>query len=154
MLKKTLIISILCAVLFASGYITRGYIGKPAETVNDTVTRVVTDVKWEPVYKVIQAPLFSRTLTEYVAVHDTLGNEVVLQREQKVYEDSTYHAVVSGVDPRLDSLTVNIKSVETIKEVTLTKYKTKHWHTGPSAGVFLTPKGLQPGIGWSVTYEF
>lgn len=39
-------------------------------------------------------------------IHDTTTQLVYLPREYMVYKDSNYRAVVSGVDPRLDSIEV------------------------------------------------
>lgn len=54
-------------------------------------------------------------------IHDTTTQLVYLPREYMVYRDSTYRAVVSGVDPRLDTIEVYQKT----KTNTITKYVTK-----------------------------
>lgn len=63
---------------------------------------------------------------EYVPIHDTtlltetdtIIKLIELPREYLVYKDSTYRAVVSGVDPRLDSMEVYQKTITN----TVTKY--------------------------------
>lgn len=67
---------------------------------------------------------------------------------QNVYEDEDYTAYVSGVYPRLDSIFVYPK-----REVVTIKKPPKRWHIGPTIGFGVTPKGLQPYIGISVTYS-
>ncbi len=69
----------------------------------------------------------------------------VVQRE---YGDSTYRAWVSGVDPRLDSIKVYPR-----REVVTIKYEPKRWHIGPTVGYGITPRGVQPYVGVSVTYS-
>ena len=51
-------------------------------------------------------------------IHDTTQELVFLPREYMVYKDSFYRAVVSGVDPRLDSIEV----YKTIITQTITKH--------------------------------
>ena len=71
---------------------------------------------------------------------------------QKVYEDSLYTAYVSGFHASLDSITVRNRIVtNTIREtVTKTVTKKKLFGFGVQAGYYLTPAGLQPGIGLGV----
>ena len=73
-----------------------------------TETKIQTVVKLDTV--LISAPiaLFWQILpNDTVRIGDTL-----LHRKRVVYEDSLYHAVVSGyVDPRLDSMTVYPRTV-------------------------------------------
>ena len=76
--------------------------------------------------------------------------------EQKVYEDSTYRAVVSGPSieqygPRLDS--ISIYSRKTTVYQTKTVYvEPSPWSFGVTAGVTVTGKGVEPGITTGVTY--
>lgn len=67
---------------------------------------------------------------------------------QNVYEGEDYRAYVSGVYPRLDSIFVYSKR----EEVRIEK-PPKRWHIGPAAGVGVTPNGVRPYFGVSVTYS-
>ncbi|UWG05592.1 MAG: hypothetical protein [Bacteriophage sp.] len=73
---------------------------------------------------------------------------------QKVYEDSTYKAYVSGYRPNLDSLFVYPKrEIITIRETT----KPKRWSIGIQAGYGITLRQnpqFVPYIGVGVTYSF
>lgn len=73
---------------------------------------------------------------------------------QKVYEDSTYRAYVSGYKPNLDSLFVYPKrEIITIRETT----KPKRWSIGIQAGYGITLRQnpqFVPYIGVGVTYSF
>lgn len=66
---------------------------------------------------------------------------------QKVYEDSTYKAYISGYNASLDSFYIYPQTkILTIKE------KPKRWHLSVSAGYGITPKGLQPCLMVGVSY--
>ena len=92
-------------------------------------------------------------------VHDTVfmdkeifvnaDSEIVIPITQKTYtDDSTFRAWVSGYDVALDS-------IETYRRtVVITKRERQRWHIGLQGGVYLTPKGFQPGIGFGATYLF
>ena len=89
-------------------------------------------------------------------IEDSATVEVPISR--KVYEDSTYRAVISGFRANLDSLWV----YNTIKEITVTKtvkMPPKHWGLGVSAGpsLLVTPRGdVKGGLGVTagLTYTF
>lgn len=75
----------------------------------DTVTIVKYDtIKIDspvPVYKYIKKNEYI-TITDSLVVVDTVTKFIQLPREYMVYKDTNYRAVVSGVDPRLDSIEV------------------------------------------------
>ncbi len=91
-----------------------------------------------------------------LVVRDSATVEVPITR--KVYEDSTYRAVISGFRANLDSLWV----YNTVKEITVTKtvkMPPKHWGFGVSDGPTLhaTPRGdVKGGLGVTagLTYNF
>lgn len=80
----------------------------------------------------------------YITVRDTIR----LPAERRVYEDTLYRAVVSGIDPRLDSLSIYPSRMV----VTRTSATLRHWGLGVTAGISLTPRGPQPSIGIGLTY--
>lgn len=89
-----------------------------------------------------------------IIVHttDTLMREVVvsLPREERVYEDSTFRAVVSGYQPSLDDMQIYQKqSVVKVTEL----IQPPQWSIGLQGGVGVTPKGVQPYIGVGVSYR-
>ena len=98
-------------------------------------------------------------LTEKVPVyiHDTLNHvdTFYAQREQRVYGDSLYRAVVSGVDPRLDSLSIYRKTIDhyVTKKVTVKR----PWGIGVQLGYGL-PIGVEgyktyPYVGIGISYN-
>lgn len=83
---------------------------------------------------------------------DTLMREVVvsLPREERVFEDSTFRAVVSGYRPSLDTMQVYQRhSVVKVTE----RITPSRWSLGLQGGVGVTPKGIQPYIGVGVAYR-
>ena len=91
----------------------------------------------------------SANLSEIISETDSTYEVPITQ---KVYEDSLYTAYVSGFHASLDSITVRNRIVtNTIREtVTKTVTKKKLFGFGVQAGYYLTPAGLQPGIGLGV----
>lgn len=67
---------------------------------------------------------------------------------QNVYEGEDYKAYVSGIYPSLDSVFVYPR-----RETVTIKKPPKRWHIGPTIGYGITPQGLQPYFGVSVTYS-
>ena len=79
--------------------------------------------------------------------------DVVIPITQKIYEDSTYTAYVSGYNPQLDSLIFRMpREVITIKEY----QKPKRWDVGIQAGYGMTINGtpqFTPYIGIGISYN-
>ncbi|MBQ0154754.1 MAG: hypothetical protein KBS70_08255 [Bacteroidales bacterium] len=100
--------------------------------------------------------------TEYVAVTDTLRLRdtlfVALPIERKVYEDSTYRAIVSGYHASLDEIQV-YQRTQTIYE-RVERTKKQRWTLGVSAGVggfygFTTRRfDVGTGVMVGVSYNF
>ncbi len=108
-----------------------------------------------------------RTITEKVPVLDTLltvpdSSDLVVSVDndsatvnipitQKVYEDSTYRAYVSGYRPALDSIFI-FRPTERIYIRSPTK--AKRFNVGLQCGYGMTPKGFQPYIGLGISVTF
>ena len=98
-------------------------------------------------YKTIKVRVDS-LITDTIVRCDTAF--VTLPISQKVYQDSTYKAYVSGYDAKLDSINVyQRQSIVTVIERT----KPKHWHLGISTGVGANHKGFTPYVGLGITYS-
>ena len=94
---------------------------------------------------------FVDTIPYFVHAVDTVHRSdsvaVAIPITQKVYEDSTYRAYVSGYRPRLDSLFLFPRTqIITVRE------KPRRWNIGVGAGYGLTPRGFQPFVGVTVSY--
>lgn len=126
----------------------QSYKNAPADTVtvirHDTI-KVDSPV---PVYKYIRT---SDTVTICHELRDTIKELIYLPREYMVYKDSTYRAVVSGVQPRLDSIEIYRPTITN----TVTKYVTKktRWGVGPQIGVGFDGEKAVPYIGMGVQYN-
>lgn len=110
------------------------------------VARDSVIVRTEKVYLKVSA---EPTLTEknYAQISaDSIRDSVMVEVpiEQKVYEDSTYKAWVSGYMPSLDSINVYQRT----EVITVTKFqKRKKWSLGIGAGASLGTDGkIRPSI--------
>ena len=82
---------------------------------------------------------------------------LVLKREQKVYADSSYRAVVSGISPQLDSIEVYNKTIMETKIVTQKQFRKFDYGVQVGNGL-VCPVNSTPNFGWYVgfglTYHF
>ena len=121
------------------------YKNAPADTV--TVIRTDTLVYEKPVveYRYIKEKEYVE-VSDTLLLHDTVTHLIQLPREYLVYRDTTYRAVVSGVQPRLDSIEIYRPTITS----TITKYvevKKHPWFSisvGP--GVSYDGKKFRPAI--------
>ena len=112
---KKYIIPVLLALAVIASFASyhKGYkkgISKAVETIIervDTLTLHDTLTTAKPHY-IVERIVDSITVKVPVVEHDTIL--VNLPRTQKVYQDSTYRAVVSGFAPNLDTITVYRKT--------------------------------------------
>lgn len=96
---------------------------------------------------IVDTMYYSKPIPKIIRIKDTIyipmdsvtqeGDSIVLPREEKVYEDSTYKAVISGFKPSLDTITVFPRTIYITKEKTLEIEKKTHFN-----------HGIQLGVGW------
>lgn len=162
-MKKWILIIALLAGAFAAGILAgRGRNTPDIVEIRDTLTFRDTLFIDRPVPVYVSQ---IRTDTVRLALvdssHTTLTRDsatVAVPITRKVYEDSTYRAVISGYKPNLDSLWV----YNTIREITVTrtvKTPPRHWGFAVTAGpsLLVTPGGsVKCGIGLTAgpTYTF
>ncbi len=79
---------------------------------------------------------------------------VALPVERKVYSDSAYRAVVSGIGVSLDSLEVYRMQTFTSMTYKPVKWRDKRWVIGPSVGVGFDGRRFRPFAGVTLTYRF
>lgn len=86
------------------------------------------------------------TTADTLEIHDTTTQLVYLPREYMVYKDTNYRAVVSGVQPRLDSLEIYRPTITN----TITKYVEKKkkpvFSISVGPGVSYDGKKVKPAI--------
>lgn len=106
---------------------------------------------------VVQPICTERRITDTIVVQlrDTLRQlvEVEVPIEQRIYEDSTYKAYVSGFRPSLDSIEIMQPRTEIRIRERIENKKPPRWSLGIQGGYGLTPKGMQPYIGVGVAYR-
>lgn len=132
----TAIILGLVVKIHSQAKIIEAYKNAPADTMtvirHDTI-KVDNPV---PVYKYVKEKEYV-TITDSLLVHDTITHLIELPREYLVYKDTTYRAVVSGVQPRLDSIEIYRPTITN----TVTKYVEVKKHPKFSISV-------GPGVSW------
>ena len=81
--------------------------------------------------------------------------DVILPLEEKVYEDSTFRAVISGFKPSLKELTI-YPTTTTITEKKLIRTQEKGFKLRPSIGIGYGLTNRKPDLflGISLTYNF
>ena len=120
------------------------WLPQPVEEPKDS-----TPLKPKIVYLPVPYPVHDTT-----AVHDTttVRDSVLVEVPivEKTYEGENYRATIRGFNPELTSIWVNEK--QTIIRVPVQK----HWTftVGPQAGFGITPKGLQPYLGFGGTFGY
>lgn len=75
--------------------------------------------------------------------------DVIVPIVSKVYSDSNFRAVVSGFEPKLDSLVFYPKAIAGVPRKPISR-----WSLGITAGACVTPCGISPGITLGLTYSF
>ncbi|MCM1051964.1 MAG: hypothetical protein NC349_08375 [Paenibacillus sp.] len=96
----------------------------------------------------------SRTVTiptQWVTAHRD-SDSLTVQAETRVYSCSTFRAVVSGVRPSLDSLTL-YRTSPVITHTIAVPQPVSRWGIGVTAGMTATSRGLAPGVTVGVTYR-
>lgn len=153
-------VSVLAAFLIGalvSGLLVKGHFRAELETLTPEVieyTKTDTIVQIKPTFverRIVKKDTIKIAVIDTLVVRDTL----YLPREQKVYADSSYRAVVSGISPRLDSIEVYNKTITKIA----TQKEWRKWDYGVQVGVGLVcPVNSTPNFGFytgfGVTYHF
>ena len=125
------------------------YKNAPADTIEVVRYDTLKVEKPVPIYKYI-AQKEVVTVKDSLFIHDTMLKVVYLPREVMVYKDTSYRAVVSGVQPRLDSIEIYQRNTTQ----TVTKYvkvpDRKRWGLGVGVGAGFNGKEVTPYVGVGV----
>ncbi len=134
-MKRFLLISIVSLLVVGGSYSLgwrKGYKSAPNSAID-----TIKVVEYHRDTITLEKPLyFEKRITDTmrVAVTDTIRMRdtlyIDLPREERVYRDSLYMAVVSGFRPSLDRIDI----YRTEKIVTMTVYKERKWGIGVAAG--------------------
>lgn len=119
------------------------------DTITITQIDTITIIKPKTVYKYID-----RIVRDTLYSVDSIPVLVDVPIETKVYQDSSYRAVISGYKAELDSIYIfNKNQIHTINKIT---YKTKKWNISPSIGVGygIYHRKIDMYVGFSINYNF
>lgn len=180
-MRKSTLLAILLTALFTAAimwlWTGQSRVSQGSEQRPDTVRTVSIDTvaafNPEPVdvsvinTKVVRLPLWIFSAKSNVPEDNTLNHDVnlsgnktacfdsadvVLPIERKIYQDSTYRAVVSGAFVNLDTLEIyNRHEITTIRHIVT---RNKHWGLSVQAGYGYTPDGFKPYLGIGISYSF
>ena len=124
---------------------------KEVITITDTLVLTDTIIKTQPKpYKVIIIDtiyLLQQPQRPQQPQIDTLI------RQEVTYKDSTYTAVVGGIEPYLKSIEIYPKTIYVNNNTTTTIKVRSHFGLGVQAGYGLSRNGLQPYVGVGVQYN-
>lgn len=114
-------------------------------TVLDTVPRLIRDT----VLRTVSVTVLDST------TGDTMGVASLSMVQRTFTDDSLYTAWVSGVAadtirPQLDSIRLNLP----MHTITIREQSRPRWSFGIQGGMYLTPKGIQPGLGVGFQWNF
>jgi hypothetical protein len=121
---------------------------KEVITITDTLVLTDTIVKMQPKpYKVTIID------TIYLPQQPQQPQIDTLIRQEVTYKDSTYTAVVGGIEPYLKSIEIYPKTIYVNNNTTTTIKVRSRFGLGVQAGYGLSRNGLQPYVGVGVQYN-
>ena len=122
---------------------------KEVITITDTLVLTDTIIKFKPrPYKVTIID------TIYLPQQPQTPQIDTLIRQEVTYKDSTYTAVVGGIEPYLKSIEIYPKTIYVNNNTTTTIKIRSRFGLGVQAGYGLSRNGLQPYVGVGVQYNF
>lgn len=121
---------------------------KEVITITDTLVLTDTIIKFQPKpYKVTIID------TIYLPQQPQQPQIDTLIRQEVTYKDSTYMAVVGGIEPYLKSIEIYPKTIYVNNNTTTTIKVRSRFGLGVQAGYGLSRNGLQPYVGVGVQYD-
>lgn len=119
------------------------------DTITITKTDTITIISPQPVIRYVD-----RIVRDTLYNTDSVLVPVNLPIEVKVYQDTSYRAVISGYKAELDSIYIFNKNQ--IQYINKTTYKTKKWNVSPSVGLGygFYHKKIDMYVGFSINYNF
>lgn len=121
------------------------YRNAPADTVTVIKHDTIKIAEPVPVYKYIKEKEYI-TITDSLLIHDTVAHIIELPREYLVYKDTSYRAVVSGIQPKLDSIEVYQNTVTNIITQTVEVKKKPKISITAGPGVSWDGKNFKPSL--------
>lgn len=136
-------------IYFINGWVScHRTIDKKIITITDTLVLTDTIIKFQPKpYKVTIID------TIYLPQQPQQPQQDTLIRQEVIYKDSTYMAVVGGIEPYLKSIEIYPKTIYVNNNTTTTIKVRSRFGLGLQAGYGYGRNGLQPYIGVGVQYN-
>ena len=126
---------------------------KEVITITDTLVLTDTIIKFQP--KPYKVTIIDTIYLPQQPQQDTLKQPQIdtLIRQEVIYKDSTYMAVVGGIEPYLKSIEVYPKTIYVNNNTTTTIKVRSRFGLGVQAGYGYGRNGLQPYVGVGVQYN-
>lgn len=140
-----------CVGVLLSTMLTRSCHKPKIEIINKVGDTVI--VERVDTFTIIKPVPYRVEVRDTIRLTDTIyiGGQMLFQ-EVKEYKDSSYYARVSGINAFLEEIRVYPKCstvyINTTEKVYL---KPKEWDIALQGGIGITPKGVQPYLGFGVT---
>ena len=127
-------------------------INKEVITITDTLVLTDTIIKFQP--KPYKVTIIDTIYLPQRPQQPQQPQIDTLIRQEITYKDSTYTAVVGGIEPYLKSIEIYPKTIYVNNNTTTTIKVRSRFGLGVQAGYGLSRNGLQPYVGVGVQYNF
>ena len=128
---------------------------KEVITITDTLVLTDTIIKFQPKpYKVTIIDTIYLPQQPQQPQKPQKPQYDTLIRQEVIYKDSTYMAVVGGIEPYLKSIEIYPKTIYVNNNTTTTIKVRSRFGLGVQAGYGYGRNGLQPYVGVGVQYNF
>ena len=125
---------------------------KKVITITDTLVLTDTIIKFQP--KPYKVTIIDTIYLPQQPQQPQQPQIDTLIRQEIIYKDSTYMAVVGGIEPYLKSIEIYPKTIYVNNNTTTTIKVRSRFGLGVQAGYGYGRNGLQPYIGIGVQYNF
>ena len=126
-------------------------INKEVITITDTLVLTDTIIKFQP--KPYKVTIIDTIYLPQQPQQPQQPQYDTLIRQEVIYKDSTYMAVVGGIEPYLKSIEIYPKTIYVNNNTTTTIKVRSRFGLGVQAGYGLSRNGLQPYVGVGVQYN-
>ena len=123
---------------------------KEVITITDTLVLTDTIIKFQP--KPYKVTIIDTIYLPQQPQQPQKPQIDTLIRQEVIYKDSTYMAVVGGIEPYLKSIEIYPKTIYVNNNTTTTIKVRSHFGLGVQAGYGYGRNGLQPYVGIGVQY--
>ena len=127
-------------------------IDKEVITITDTLVLTDTIIKFQP--KPYKVTIIDTMYLPHPPQQPQKPQYDTLIRQEVIYKDSTYMAVVGGIEPYLKSIEIYPKTIYVNNNTTTTIKVRSRFGLGEQAGYGYGRNGLQPYVGVGVQYNF